>query len=49
MRKMASRANPTPKDTPKYWRMPIVMVLRWCNYMIETVGKRGDEKWVITV
>lgn len=24
---MARRANPTPKDTPKYWRMPIVSIL----------------------
>ena len=25
---MARRAKPIPKDAPKYWRMPIVAVLR---------------------
>jgi hypothetical protein len=44
IRKMERRANPIPKDTPKYWRMPIVTILRNCSYVVEhCVPKRGTK------
>jgi hypothetical protein len=46
IRKMARRVNPIPKETPKYWRMPIVAVLQKVYLYDWTTGweKRGDGK-----
>ena len=45
---MARRVKPIPKDTPKYWRMPIVAVLRKGVAILidHCVGKTRDGRWV---
>ena len=51
MRKMARRANPIPKDTPKYWRrLPIVnSITKVLELLGTTMGnKTSDDGWVIT-
>ena len=52
---MARRVNPIPKETPKYWRMPIVAVLQKKVYLYDRAtglgkqeeGKVGDRRVLI--